>query len=179
MKKLDNDNILVLALKLCLICFLMAMILAFLNSITAPRIEASKEQATLAELGNVISGAEFTKITDDVYKAEISGKTVGYAVKATTTKGYGGNIDMLVGLSEDFSVLGLSIIDDSETPGIGSRAMEKAFTDKFTGKKNTEIVKGSPSKENEVQAVSGATISSRAMNDGIFLATEILKEALK
>ena len=180
MKKLDNDSIIVLSFKLCLVCLFMTLILAYLNSVTKPRILAAKEKEAALKMGEIVSGASFSEMTDAVYKAEIDGKEAGYVVKAVTTKGYGGNIDMLVGFSDDFSVLGISFAGDfSETPGLGTRVKEKAFINKFIGKKDIEIVTGQANGENEVDAVTGATISSRAVGDGVQKAAEILKEALK
>jgi len=180
MKKLDNDNIIVLSFKLCLICFVMSVILAYLNSVTAPKIEASRAAEAAREMEAIISGADFVPVNDSVYEAKKDGETAGYIANITTEKGYGGKIGMLVGFSADFEIIGIKFVGDfSETPGLGSRVKEDEFTSKFIGKKDTEVIKGKASRDNEVEAISGATISSRAVNDGVLLAQEAVKEALK
>ena len=180
MKKLDNDNIIVLSLKLGLICLVLTVILAYLNSVTAPMIEAAKETETHKALESMIEGAAFIPLNENVYKAEKDGKIVGYVVNVTSEKGYGGDIDMLVSFTADFKISGIKFPGAfSETPGIGSKVKNTAFTDRFTNRSDTKIVSRKPENDSEVEAITGATISSNAVNDGVLKAKEILKETHK
>lgn len=105
------------------------------------------------------------------------GEAVGYAI-TVSSKGYGGSMVMVVGLSLDGTVKGIRVLSHSETPGLGSKAAEAAFASQFEGKRVEvfKLVKSSPSSEGEVQAVSGATISSRAVLEGVNLALEVFRK---
>ena len=108
-----------------------------------------------------------------IYRAHSGdGDLLGYAVRVVTT-GYGGEIQLLVGISPDNeSVLGIQVVEHIETPGLGGRITEPAFSEQFEGLDATreiEYVKNAePDKAaNEIAAISGATISSSAVVSGM------------
>ena len=177
---MDNNNTFVLAFKLCLICLVVGVGLALLNSVTAPRIEESLIKEKNAAMAEVLPDCEFEEVTDAVYKGVSGGETVGYTVSVVSDKGYGGNIEMIVGFKDDFTIAGIKFITMPETPGIGTKVEEEAgFVKSFLGKKDTVIVKGAPVKDNEIEGITGATISSKAVNYGVNEAERLLKEAIK
>ena len=159
-----------LALTLLLITAVVAVVLAGVNTITAPRIAAINEQKTQAAIEAVLpgGGAEIP-FTDDsglvvtVYEGEN-----GYAVEVAPA-GFGGAVDMMVGVDPEGNVLGISIISQTETAGLGavaaaSTSAGEAFRDQFVGMSGTIAV---AKDGGTVDAITGATITSRAVCTGV------------
>jgi electron transport complex protein RnfG len=167
--KLDNDNILVLSLKLFVICMVVTFGLSYLNSITSVKIAESKLKESFAIFADVLPDCKFEKVNDNVYKGVKNSNLFGYAVKASA-RGYGGNIEMIVGMDKDYKITGIKFVSMSETPGLGTKVKEDNFISQFIG---------NIPKENEVKAITGATISSKAVNKGVNLALSMAKEAAK
>lgn len=159
-----------LALTLLLITAVVAVVLAGVNTITAPRIAAINEQKTQAAIEAVLpgGGAEIP-FTDDsglvvtVYEGEN-----GYAVEVAPA-GFGGAVDMMVGVDPEGNILGISIISQTETAGLGavaaaSTSAGEAFRDQFVGMSGTIAV---AKDGGTVDAITGATITSRAVCTGV------------
>lgn len=165
----ENDNIFILAIKLFVICLVIALGLSALNYVTEPVIAQLTETAKQEAMQAVLPDCELTKANDNVYIGTKDGKTVGYAVNVTTQEGYGGAIEMIVGFDEQFQITGMEYISMSETPGLGTRAKEESFISQFLGQ---------PAKPfEEIQALTGATVTSKAVNGAINQAAEMAKEA--
>lgn len=173
-----KESILKLGIVLLVICALVTLALAAVNYITEPKIAAiTEKQANEAKAEVLLSAENFEPLTDKVYRGMKDGKTVGYAVN-TNPSGFGGEINMMVGLDEAFQVTGVKIVSFSETPGLGSKASEPKFLDQFKGKgADVTVVKSGAKNSNEVVAVSGATISSKAVTSGVTEAIKLAKEA--
>ncbi len=180
MKKESNfAYVLRLTLTLLLICAVVAAALAGVNAITKDKIAAVKEQKTLAAMEKVlpgVTGLEQIELTGDpgiVHTVYASGNS--YAVEVAPT-GFGGEITLMVGIT-DGKVTGISVISHAETPGLG--AVAAADTDK--GVSFREQFKGLTAGitigdgQNQVDALSGATISSKAIVDGVNAALEYVK----
>jgi electron transport complex protein RnfG len=165
--------ILRLTVTLLLICAVVALALAGVNAITKDKIAAIKAEKTQKAIAEVLPGVtdvEEIAFTDEsglvstVYKSDL-----GYAVEVTPTSGFAGAIKMMVGVSHDGKVLGVSIISHAETAGLGavagaSNAKGQAFRDSFLGL--TAPV--SPNKDGgQADTITGATITSRAICDGV------------
>ena len=103
----------------------------------------------------------------DTFVAEQGGKKVAYIIP-TAPKGYGGAIKMLTAVSMDGTVMDYTVLEANETPGLGDRGAKSPFKDQFKGKKleNLEVTK-SASEKDKIQAMTGATISSRAFTLGV------------
>lgn len=114
-----------------------------------------------------------------VFVAYDSGALYGYVVESASTKGYGGTIVLYVGVGTDGNVRGVSITEIAETPGLGMEA-PNVLTPQFQGRKAESFVftKTGAAAENEVDAISGATITTRAVtnavNGGLKSALELL-----
>lgn len=179
-------------LVLGLVTLLSGVVLAGVYTGLVPRIRANEQAALERSLSALFEGSEepvFSELSvpgPTIYRAESSGGSLlGYAVRATTT-GYGGEIRFLVGLNPDLtSITGLQVVQQVETPGLGARITEEEFRSQFAGLDPTETVgyikNAEPDPEaNEVQAISGATISTEAIVDGINQdvgeAVEVLQE---
>ena len=101
------------------------------------------------------------------FAAEKSGKVIAYVVPSDT-KGYGGEIKMLVAVSNDGKVIDYDILSANETPGLGDNASKDFFRSRLKGKTSEAlIVVKDPSKKENVQAMTGATISSAAVTKGV------------
>lgn len=105
---------------------------------------------------------------------------VGYAFKLVTPEGYGGNIELLVGVHMDGYITGIDIIKHSETPGLGAKASEPAFKDQFIDKALSalNVVKSGATEDNDIQAISAATISSRAITVAVNQVIDYYHEVL-
>lgn len=104
-----------------------------------------------------------------VYEAQTQeGTFSGYVVESTSTQGYGGNIVLYVGISTDGTVNGVSILDISETVGLGMEA-PKVLVPQFAGKKAEQFTytKTGSRSDTEVDAISGATITTKAVVNAV------------
>ena len=108
------------------------------------------------------------KNTVDGHESDASGKALGYIFNITTSKGYGGDIQLTVGIQSDGTVSGYSVLSISETAGLGMKAKDDpSWGKQFAGKKADafSVVKdGSGSGDDaKIDAISGATITSKAV----------------
>ena len=89
----------------------------------------------------------------------------GYVITTTDKDGYGGDIQVSVGIQSDGTVTGVSFLSLSETAGLGMKAKEPAFKDQFNGMKaqKLEVTKTDATADNQIQAISGATYTSKAV----------------
>lgn len=162
--------ILRISLTLLVITAVVAALLAGVNAITAPIIAKANEAKTQEAINAVLPGGgdsvafnDATGLVTNVYASD-----TGYAVQVTPS-GFDGEIDMMVGIDKDGKVLGISIISHTETAGLGAvaaanNAKGEAFREQFVGMSGSVAV----SKDGgEVDALTGATITSRAICDGI------------
>jgi electron transport complex protein RnfG len=92
----------------------------------------------------------------------MGGEEIGYAFIATGT-GYGGTIKTMVGMYKNSTISGVNIISQSETPGLGTQIAEPDFTNQFSGKRVEEVRLRRDG--GVIDAITGATISSRAITD--------------
>ncbi len=126
-------------------------------------------QTELAEIGVEIG---------KVYKAVTgSGALHGYVVESTTKEGYGGNIVLYVGISLDGTVSGVSILEIAETPGLGMNA-DAVLIPQFKGVKTTGFTytKTGSTKAGEIDAISGATVTTDAVVDAVNGAVRVVTE---
>ncbi len=99
---------------------------------------------------------------------DASGELIGYVITVTTKEGYGGDIQFSIGVRMDGTVNGISILSISETAGLGMQAEEvlkPQFADKNVEK--FEYTKNGATSENQVDAISGATITTNAVTNGV------------
>ena len=117
---------------------------------------------------------------NEVVEAKANGETVGYVVTTTTTEGYGGEIQISVGILKDGTVNGVAILAIGETAGLGMKATEEEFYGQYAGKKVEffNVTKTGASADNEIDALSGATITSNAMTKAVNSAVVYYKHAL-
>lgn len=168
---------------LTLIAAVMAGLLGGTNLLTKDKIQQLEKKAEQAAVEKVIKAEEYNDFTiqyNDVeykyFKAQNGDETVGYAF-TLSANGYGGAVKCVVGIDKSGKITAVEITDVSnETPGLGQNAGRVSFTDQFKGKASELSVVKSGAKENEVQAVTGATITSKAVTKSVNLAMELYKK---
>lgn len=107
---------------------------------------------------------------DEVYQAlDASGEVAGYVITVTSSEGYGGDIQFSMGVSMDGTTLGISFLSISETAGLGMNADTESFRDQFKDQKVSEFSysKTGAAAEGEIDALSGATITTNAVTNGV------------
>lgn len=189
MPKLNAKDILVPTIALVLICGISTALLATTNEITKEPIaqaEAQSQQDSMmavspegtASYNEIDSGDDSVKCFEAL---DESGNVIAYAI-STGAKGYGGTIKVMTGIStEDGSVIAVNVYDNSdETPGLGAKTSEDKFSGQFGG--NSSAANFTVSKDADknpgctsVDAVTGATISSRAVVKAVNQALDVYK----
>lgn len=185
---MDMKETIKLGITLLIITAVAAGILAFTNEITGPVIAERERAETFGAFLEIFPDADdFVEIEADllteiqstnanvngVLEAKSGDETIGYAFQVTAG-GYGGPVNTIAGINTDNTVAGIRIGTHSETPNLGDVIERPNFTDSYAGKTTTEklVAVGSPSAENEVLSISGATISSFAVLAGVNDATD-------
>ncbi len=171
--------ILRLVVTLFAITALVAGLLAGVNLLTRDRIADAKAQKTLDAIAEVLPDGDQAQALDSFRDSSglvsaVYRSPQGYAVKVAPN-GFGGPIEMMVGLSKEGKVLGIAIISHSETPSLGAvaaadSAKGQAFRDSFIGFDGSE--------NTDFDAMSGATITSKAVAEGVAAAVACVKEGL-
>lgn len=152
-----------------------ALLLAWVYSKTNPKIEEQKFLSIKNAIEEIFpEQLEFNEIKDfenisiennikivNVYQVKLEGRKEGYIIRAIYS-GYGGKVESLFGYQDD-KCKGIFVLEHSETPGLGSLITSKDFTNQFINKnlRDPFIPK------QDVQAITGATISSKAISDAI------------
>jgi Na+-translocating ferredoxin:NAD+ oxidoreductase subunit G len=163
-------------LTLSVICAAASASLAAVNSATKPKIIEQAKAEEEASLRDVLPGGEkFEPVRSGeevvYYKAfDNSGKMIGVAFKAQG-KGYSSTIETMVGMTSDGNIQVIKILSQNETPGLGAQVSESKFTDRFSGKNTSDL--------NGVEAITGATISSRAVINSVAEKAKEIQELLK
>ena len=172
--------ILRLSLTLFVIAGVIACLLAGVNAITEPRIAQAREERTRKALlavlpnGDNLQKVPFTDGTGLVQ--ELYQSDGGYAV-LVAPNGFDGPVSMMVGVSRDGKVLGLSVISTTDTPGLGavagaSSSKGQAFREQFIGQSGVLAV---TKDGGSIDALTGATITSRGVTAGVNAALECVR----
>lgn len=176
----NKDDIIKPIVVLLSICIVIAFALSLTNKITAEKIaglEAENEQKTMSEL---IKAESFEKKSLDEVEYHIAkngDETVGF-IFVTSAKGYGGDVSVMTAVNTDGSIKAVAVLDASnETPGLGQNVTKEKFYSQYEEKTaDVKVVKnGAVSENNEINAVTGATISSKAVTSAVNMALENYK----
>jgi len=168
-----------LGIMLLVIASIAAAGLGVVNSITEGPIAEQKRIAAVKARQEVLANADSfdevaIEIEDPGLLTEINvgmkdGNIVGYTIKSVA-KGYAGKVEVLVGIDPMGVVTGMTIGDHSETPGFGAEAENDYFKERYKGKTSDMelvVVKTGDASGNEIDSITGATISSRAITGGV------------
>ncbi|MDD4689214.1 MAG: FMN-binding protein [Eubacteriales bacterium] len=164
---------------LFLITLSVAILLSYVNLLTRDKIaKISAKEAETARLEVVKSISYDDIITtdyDNLWIAKSNEAVKGYIVNEKS-QGYGGEIDIYVGMDNSFNITGVKIISMSETAGLGTNAQSDSFLSQFIGKsKGVTYSKKTPD-SNEIQALTGATVTTNAVCMGVANAIELASE---
>ena len=167
-------------LAMVIVCALSALVLGYVQQITAAPIKAVKDNMELKAISEIIPEkfdnnpfAERTYITTShkkklmMYPIRRNGKIIALAIKSYTNKGFGGKMEIMVGFTLDGNISGYKLIDHKETPGLGTKVSEKSFADQFKGLNPSKVNFKVNKDGGDIDAVTAATISSRAVIDAI------------
>lgn len=163
------------------ICVIIPLALSLTNKVTADKIAELEEKNSRETMANLIEADEFTEEefkdggeSFTYYIAVKDGETVGFIFK-TAEKGYGGDVSVMTAVNPDGTVKSVAILDVSnETPGLGQNAAKESFYSQYANKKSgiSLLKNGADTAKNEVNAVTGATITSTAVNKAVNTALE-------
>lgn len=192
-QKKSNSNILKNTLVLALVTVVCIFALALVNQVTRGPIEQAEINARAEIYKEVYEGANsFTEventdallekapevlasagfdgcfINDVLAVTNAQGSVEGYVIASTSPNGYGGNLQIAVGI-KDGVITGFEVVSNSETAGLGSKCTEPEFASQFKGKSaaKLEYTKTGASADNEIDAISGATITTNAVTEAV------------
>ena len=186
--QMDPAYIIKLTVTLLVTCVIVAAALGGVNAVTEEKIDAINWEKTVEAMKAVVADPDNTTFSDalpltdemiaasgsvtldSVYEAQVNGQTAGYAIKVVAS-GSQGKIEMMVGVDGEGAVTGVSIVKNSETSGIGSKVMTNMPTaagvgvlSQFEGKSAAD---GTLTVGANVDATSGATVSTRGVTNGV------------
>lgn len=167
-----------LTLTLFLITTIVAGLLGLVNYVTADTIAEQIAQKAENAMRQVLEADSYEPLDvpeGSAVTAAYRAGDKGYVVRVAPN-GFGGAIDMMVGVDVSGAVTGVAIVSQSETASLGANCTREDFRAQFTGKTGTLSV----SKDGgEIEALTGATVTSRAVTEGVNTALEFVQEVLK
>lgn len=176
------------AASLFIITLIAALCLSLVYDITKAPIERQRQTAKTEAMQEIIPKASsFEMFTVAESNADIitslhagldGAGIVGYII-GVSPRGYSGRIDMLVGIDASGYIAGVKIVRQTETPGLGARAAEEEFIGQFSGKSGLLSAVKAPARDNEIQVITAATITSRAVAQGVNDALEFFEQNLR
>ena len=169
---MTGKDILKITFNLVVVYLIGGFILAFVYANASPKIFRNNEKAEQDALKLLIPGADFTKLGDwtihdkhaKYFEAKKNGETVGYVVQSFG-KGYSSYINTFIAVDKNFIVQKINILGHGETPGLGDEIELDYFKDQFTGKDIDHLKVLKTDTTEYIQAISGATISTRAVSE--------------
>lgn len=191
---------------LLVITLVAGLALSAVNEITKAPIAKAEEQARLeayqtvypeaeletpADIDTMLEGAQAAveaaglsgcTVSDILYANGENGERVGYIIAAVSPNGYGGDVSVAIGIeAASDTITGFSVLSNSETAGLGARCTEDEFTAQFAGKEATSIeyVKGGGAAGNQIDAISGATVTTNAVTEAVNSALAVYNSLLK
>lgn len=177
MKKLDINRVPVTTFILFIICVIVAAALAGTNYITKPKIAALQEKSQKEALAVVLPADTYENAnlpadsaSKECFIARKDDEIVGYVATATVN-GYGGEVKVMVGVDMNNTITGVKVLSAAdETPGLGMNITKKDYASQYAGKK-------ADFSDNEITAVTGATISSTAARNAVKEAVLFIENA--
>ena len=177
-----------LVIVLACICLVSAAVLGLVNKVTVGPIQANTEKTVQEALRNVMPiDGDYEDVTDqysgDPVTVDVTGVSVpvkavykaadeGYVVETMSPNGFGGALDMMAGVDNDGNVTGIAIISHAETSGLGSKSTDPEWQAQFKGVNGTI---GVTKDGYQINAITGSTITSRAVCDGVNAAIAVVE----
>lgn len=154
------------------ICIIIPLALSVTNKVTAKKIAELEAANSKKNMQSLIDADNFEECESGeiTYYAAINGGETAAYIFTESSKGYGGDVSVMTAIKPDGTVAGVAILDVSgETPGLGQNAAKESFFSQYIGlKKGVSVLKnGAKAENNEVDAVTGATITSTAVTRAV------------
>lgn len=154
---------------LMIIAIISASSLAYINSITEPLIMDNRVAKVKVSLQEIFPQAENFDEVDGNYIAYLNKEKIG-TIKKVTSPGYSSVLEFMVGIDLDGKIVGVIVLNQVETPGLGANVEKSTFLDQFNGKSQTQS--RLKSEGGTIDAMTGATITSKAATVAIQKAFE-------
>ena len=175
-KKITAKAIIIPAAALLIICLVATTLLAATNSVTAKKIAENQIEKENSSRAIVLPEAtEFSDVT--TLESGITycvgtkdSKDMGY-VFTSGAKGYGGTVSVMIGMDTEGVITGIEILSHDETPGLGANSTKPEFKERFIGKSGELTVNKTSNDGQNVQAITAATITSKAVVSAVNAAT--------
>ena len=154
------------------ICIIIPLALSVTNKVTAKKIAELEAANSKKNMQSLIDADNFEECENGeiTYYAAINGGETAAYIFTESSKGYGGDVSVMTAIKPDGTVAGVAILDVSgETPGLGQNAAKESFFSQYIGLKNgvSVLKNGAKAENNEVDAVTGATITSTAVTRAV------------
>jgi len=165
-------------------CIVATALLAYVNTLTKPKIEALKIKEAQDARNNLIPNSQFEEVAADVTyyiaRDKDSGEVKGYTFTASKN-GYNGAVKTMAAIDKDFRLIAINVISQTETPGLGSNSTLPKFTDQFKGKMPDQLIvdKDGGVPPNAIKALTGATITTRAVVNSLKESIELVKQSVQ
>jgi len=172
-----------LGLILLAFCMVATALLAYVNSFTKPRIEAIKLKEAADARNELIPDSDFEEISGEmtyyIARDKNTKEIKGYTFTAEQI-GYGGPVKTMAAVDKDYKIISIKVIQQTETPGLGTNATNPKFTDQFKGKTPDQLTvdKDGGVPPNAIKALTGATITTRAVANAVKASIEKLKASV-
>ena len=163
---------------LLLFAAVVAALLGLVNQVTAGPIAEHQTAKTQSAMKSVLPASGYSQVIyegDPLVKAVYKAEDQGWVIEVTPS-GFGGLIDMLVGVDPSGSVTGVSIVSMSETSGLGANAARESFRSQYAGKSGSVKLR---KQGGEIDALTGATVTSTAVTNGVNAALAAAGELMK
>lgn len=154
---------------LCLLCAVCGLVLGLANLLTEERIAENQGSRNMGVLEEVLPyGGDYREVryigSDPSIEAVYEAPEAGWVFQVSPADSFSGELTLMVGVNMDGTVSGVAVTASGETEGLGLRASEPQFRDQFTGRSGTVRVEADGG---EISAISGATVTSRAVCAGV------------
>jgi Na+-translocating ferredoxin:NAD+ oxidoreductase subunit G len=169
---MTGKDIIKITINLVVVYLIGGFILAFVYANASPKIFRNNEKAEQEALKLLIPGADFKQLGDwtihdkhaKYFEAKKGDETVGYVIQSFG-KGYSSYINTFIAVDKNFIVQKINILGHGETPGLGDEIETDSFKNQFTGKDVDHLKVLKTDTTEYIQALSGATISTRAVSE--------------
>ncbi|MCQ2604369.1 MAG: FMN-binding protein [Spirochaetia bacterium] len=173
-----------IALRLMIICLVAAGALAYVNGITAPQVAASKAQAELDALSVINQAGTIGKKVEgdgagvNYYFPVTDNGTVTNYILSLKSQGYGGDLIILANFKANGEIIDAKLMEDAETPGLGKKAEESWYMNKFkgTGASTPVPVKKTMLAAADADVISGATITFTGVSKALEYGSDFAKK---
>lgn len=176
----NDNNMFRITLNLTLAALLSGVIIALVFYFTAPIAEVQRVKMKEQSMRDLVPNATAFNPMEgkkEWYRAEKDGELLAYLLM-TSEKGFDGHVTMFLAASTEQTVIGFKVLSHKETPGLGDIAFKPKFADQLTGRRHDQLELVKIQEEGKITAVTGATITSRAVTTAVKKALIELEEYL-